>query len=484
MEQVTIHKYQIIREIGRGGMGCVYLVKDVHLDKLWAMKVVSLNSELSNGKENQQLYFEQLEKEANTLKKLEHPLLPMIVDLIHIEGGIAIVMEFIEGITLERYIDEYGMISQKQAVLWGIQLAEVLSYLHSRHPGIVYGDMKPSNIMVRHDGSIKVIDFGTVMEVNDTYVNRLMRLGTYGYAAPELIEIEKRGMGSELSTGCNSIDPRSDIYSLGATLYHMVTGVSPAKAPYGVRPIRELNAALSEGLEKIIIRCTKKSLDERYQSCMECINDLNRYKQLEFRYRCIKKIISALYGIFAISAIIYLGLGVLRTYQEFDNEAVSNALKSVVIAGIALTIRRISVVYRQQKCFSVKQERNIIRTEKKIIGLWCLIAAVMIHTSYCYAFDTETLPVQVKDLQGRDILIREESIYQCSEPIIFTWQEEENTRYEISVGHGLWKEAKENRYLFSGHMLPGSETVVRINFRGQNMQSERCFMSSFRIAVP
>lgn len=478
MEQVMIQKYQIIREIGKGGMGCVYLVKDIHLGKLWAMKIVSMNIEEADGKKNWQLYFEQLEKEADTLKKLQHPLLPMIVDLLHIEGGIAIVMEFIEGITLERYIDEHGMISQKQAVSWGIQLAEVLLYLHSRHPGIVYGDMKPSNIMVRHDGSIKVIDFGTVMEIKDDRTDKGMRMGTYGYVAPELIEMKKK------DAACNSIDQRSDIYSLGATLYHMVTGVSPAKAPYGVRPIRDLNAVLSEGLEKIIIRCTKKSLDERYQSCMECINDLKRYKQLELRYRCIKKIISVLYAIFTISAMFCLGLGLLRTYQGFEHEAVSNALRSVVIAGIALTIRRITVVYRQQKCFNVKQERNIICTEKKVIGLWCLIAVVMIHTSYCYAFDAETLPVQVKDLRGRNILIREESIYQCSEPIIFTWQEEENTRYEIAVDHGLWKEAEGNRYLFSGNMLPESETVVRINFRGQNMQSKRYFMKSFRIAVP
>ncbi len=484
MEQVINDKYQIIRELGKGGMGCVYLVKDIRLDKLWAMKVVFWNSELSKEKENQQLYFKQLEREAHTLKKLEHALLPMIVDMIHIENGIAIVMEFIEGITLERYIDDYGMVSQKQAVLWGIQLADVLSYLHSRHPGIVYGDMKPSNIMVRHDGSIKVIDFGTVMEIREPYVNGAMRFGTYGYAAPELLEIGKSDIESDITRACNSLDPRSDIYSLGATLYHMLTGVNPAKVPYGVRPIRELNSTLSEGLEKIIIKCTKKPLHERYQNCKECINDLKQYKQLELRYRCMKKVISILHWGLSISAIIFMGFGLLRTYQKFDNEAVQNALKSVIIAGIALTIRRISAVYRQKKCFSVKQERNIIRTEKKLIGLWCLIAAVMIHTSYSYAFNTETLSVQVKDLQGRNILIREDSIYRLSEPIIFTWQREENTRYEISVGHSLWKEAKENRYLFSGYMFPDSKKVVRVNFCGQDKQSNSRFKRSFKIAVP
>lgn len=504
MEPIIIDKYQIIKEIGRGGMGCVYQVKDIHLDKLWAMKVVCLNPERAKEKESQKMYFEQLEKEANTLKELEHPLLPMIVDLIRIDLGIAIVMEYIEGITMERYIEEQGMIPQRQVVSWGMQLAEVLKYLHNRNPVIIYGDMKPSNIMVKHDGSIKVIDFGTVME--ETYIHSNRRLGTYGYAAPELIGKEKRAAGINFYIEDNSIDQRSDIYSLGATLYHMVTGESPSKSSYEMRPIRELNGTLSEGLEKIILRCTKKSPDERYQSSSECIKDLERYKQLELRYKCMKKMLSVLSGGFALGAIIYIGIGLLRSYQEYESEAAINALISVICASITLTLRSICVTYRQKKYFCVRQERNIIRTEKKVIGLWCLMVMVLLNTSFGYAKDTENLQIQVKDSYGRDLLIREGSTYYTTEPLIFTWQREEHMKYEISVGHGIWKEAKENQYLFLGNIYPIQEKcerkalshslictrpqvadgskVVRINFRARNERLKQCMTRTFRIAIP
>lgn len=377
MKQFMIDKYLVIKELGRGGMGCVYQVKDIHLNKLWAMKIVPLDAKFKRKSESIQLYVERLKIEANLLKDLNHPLLPMIVDLIHLKEGMAIIMEFIEGITLERYIDDRGMVSQEQAVTWGIQIAEVLLYLHSRKPALVYGDLKPSNIMVRYDGSIKVIDFGAARKERDGNQDRMMRLGTYGYVAPELIP---KPMEVYENKVYNEIDPRSDIFSLGATLYHMVTGVSPAKAPYGVRPIRDLNSTLSEGLEKIILKCTNKSLFQRYQNCSECIQDLKQYKKLEKKYVLIKKILSILYGSVVLTAIILLVFGLMQSSQEFEKEAVINALTSVILAIIAFIVRRIHVQYRKKKSFCVRQIRNVIRTEKKVMGLWCMTIMVVMRT--------------------------------------------------------------------------------------------------------
>ena len=276
-------KYKILNEIGRGGMSTVYLAINEKANKPWAVKEVR-----KNGISNRELVKQSLMVEINLLKKLKHKGLPSIVDIIDQQDNYLIVMDYIEGITLENIMQEEGVQPQEKVVDWAIQLCDVLQYLHTRRPAIIYRDMKPSNIMLRSDGSVVLIDFGTDREFKERHVADTTCLGTQGYAAPE----QFGGMGQT--------DERTDIYSLGATMYRLVTGHNPSEPPYEMYPITHWNPRLSTGLEGIIAKCTSKDPKSRYQSVQEVRYALEHYRDLDLdsirRYRRNLRILLAAGG--------------------------------------------------------------------------------------------------------------------------------------------------------------------------------------------
>lgn len=276
-------KYKILNEIGRGGMSTVYLAINEKANKPWAVKEVR-----KNGISNRELVKQSLMVEINLLKKLKHKGLPSIVDIIDQQDNYLIVMDYIEGITLENIMQEDGVQPQEKVVDWAIQLCDVLRYLHTRKPAIIYRDMKPSNIMLRSDGSVVLIDFGTAREFKERHVEDTTCLGTQGYAAPE----QFGGMGQT--------DERTDIYSLGATMYRLVTGHNPSEPPYEMYPITHWNPRLSTGLEGIIAKCTSKDPKSRYQSVQEVRYALEHYRDLDLdsirRYRRNLRILLAAGG--------------------------------------------------------------------------------------------------------------------------------------------------------------------------------------------
>lgn len=246
-------RYEIIRILGRGGMSTVYLGRHVALGKERAIKIVC--------REDCERYEElrqQCIREADILKNLRHPGLPDMIDIIIREDAILIIMEYIPGRTLKELLEMYGVIKEEVIVDWGRQLCEVLLYLHTRNPSIIYRDLKPSNIIQRPDGKLVLIDFGAAREYRDMAAwEDTVCLGTRGYAAPE-----------QYTAGGQS-DERTDIYCMGVTLYHLLTGKNPEQPPYKIYPIRRWNPSLSPGLEEFIMTCTQENPDERYQSCEE-----------------------------------------------------------------------------------------------------------------------------------------------------------------------------------------------------------------------
>lgn len=262
-------KYEILKKIGQGGMSVVYVAMDVRLHKQWAIKEIK-----SDSSQNLDTLIKGLEMEANILKKVDHPVLPRIVDIIDKDGTIYVVMDYIEGRAMDKVLEEEGAQPEEKVIEWAKQLAGALEYLHTMNPPIIYRDMKPSNIMLKPDGTVKLIDFGTAKEFKIENIADTTALGTRGYAAPEQFG-DKRGRG------IYKTDARTDIYCLGATLYHIVTGKNPAQPPYEMRPVREWNPALSSGLEKIILKCTQPNPEDRYQSGAELLYNLEHYRQLE-----------------------------------------------------------------------------------------------------------------------------------------------------------------------------------------------------------
>ena len=261
-------KYKILNKVGQGGMSVVYLAMNEKANKQWAIKEVRKDGVLDFEAVKQGLV-----AETDILKKLDHPHLPSIVDVIDTEDSFIIIMDYIQGNSLNKALEEYGAQPQELVIKWAMQLCDVLGYLHTRNPAIIYRDMKPANIMLKPDGNITLIDFGTAREYKEKNLADTTCLGTVGYAAPE----QFGGMGQT--------DARTDIYCLGATLYHLVTGMNPCEPPYEIKPIREINPALSSGLERIIIKCTQRDPNNRYQSCAELMYALEHYEEIDDIHR-------------------------------------------------------------------------------------------------------------------------------------------------------------------------------------------------------
>lgn len=256
-------KYKILNKIGQGGMSVVYLAMNERANKQWAIKEVR-----KDGVSNFEVVKQGLVAEIDLLKKLNHPNLPSIVDVIDSKDSFLIVMDYIEGVSLDKTL-ENGAASQEDVIEWGKQLCDVLGYLHSRTPPIIYRDMKPANVMLKPDGKVMLIDFGTAREFKSQNIADTVCLGTIGYAAPEQFG------------GHGQTDARTDIYCLGATLYHLVTGHSPCEPPYEIKPITQWNPMLSTGLENIILKCTQKDPNDRYQSCAELMYALENFESLD-----------------------------------------------------------------------------------------------------------------------------------------------------------------------------------------------------------
>lgn len=275
-------KYKILNVIGKGGMSVVYLAMNEKANKQWAIKEVR-----KDGIKDFEVVKQGLVVETDMLKKLKHPSLPSIIDVIEDEDTFLIVMDYIEGNPLSKAIAEFGAQPQENVIIWAKQLCDVLGYLHAQNPPIIYRDMKPANVMLKPDGNVTLIDFGTAREYKEKNLADTTCLGTVGYAAPE----QFGGMGQT--------DARTDIYCLGATLYHLVTGMNPSEPPYEIRPIRQVNPALSGGLERIIMKCTQRNPQDRYQSCAELMYALEHYDEIDDVYRKKQK---QKLGIFIASA--------------------------------------------------------------------------------------------------------------------------------------------------------------------------------------
>ena len=262
IDSVIDGKYKVLEEIGRGGMSVVYLARDQRLNKQWAIKEILKKANT----QDDEIAINSLMAEANLMKNLDHPVLPRIVDIIDNGKTIYVIMDYIEGRSLDKELKEKGPQSEERVLGWAKQLCEGLSYLHSQKPPIIYRDMKPANVMLKPEGNtVKIIDFGIAREYKDSGDTKIM--GTPGYASPE----QHRGKST----------PRSDIFSLGMTMAHLLTGMGPDS----YAPVRQWNPELSEGIEAIIEKCVQMDESKRYQNCAELLYDLEHPDKITKEYK-------------------------------------------------------------------------------------------------------------------------------------------------------------------------------------------------------
>ena len=252
-------RYKLIRQVGKGASSIVYLAQDIKLERICAVKMIKKDTYANTIAAQESL------DEANKMKLLAHISIPQLYDIYDDDEKLCIVLEFIEGKNLSEIIkslnkplDEYTVVS------WAKQLCRVLFYLHTLKPPRIFRDLKPANIILQPNGVIKLIDFGTMKNYDESRAEDTVNLGTKGYAAPEQFG------------GRGQTDARTDIYGLGMTMYHLITGISPALPPFEFRPIRYYRKDISKGLENIVMKCIKVEREERYQSAMDLLNDLEK----------------------------------------------------------------------------------------------------------------------------------------------------------------------------------------------------------------
>ena len=258
-------RYEVLKRVGSGGMADVYMAKDHKLNRNVAVKV--LKSEYVEDEK----FLKKFETEAQAVARLSHPNIVNIYDVGMEDGINYIVMELAEGITLKEYIRKKGYLSPKETVEISTQIASAISHAHKNH--IIHRDIKPQNILVSDTGIIKVTDFGIAKATSsNTVTSTATAMGSVHYISPE----QAKG---------RFCDEKSDIYSLGITMYEMVTGHVPFDHENGVTialmhlqneitPPSQIRDGIPDSLEKIILKCTMKKPEERYQTADDLIADL------------------------------------------------------------------------------------------------------------------------------------------------------------------------------------------------------------------
>lgn len=272
-------RYEITELIGVGGMADVYKATDIVEDRVVAVKI--LKTEFADNED----FVRRFRNESKAIAVLSHPNIVKIYDVGFTDRIQFIVMEYIDGITLKEFIEQQGVLKWKDTVHFIVQILRALQHAHDR--GIVHRDIKPQNIMLFPDGTIKVMDFGIARfarEEGKTVSDKA--IGSVHYISPE----QARG---------DVTDEKSDIYSVGVMMYEMLTGVKPFDADNPVtvalmhmqtepKPPREINDSIPEGLEEIVMRAMQKEASKRYQSASEMIKDIDEFKKnpsIVFEYK-------------------------------------------------------------------------------------------------------------------------------------------------------------------------------------------------------
>lgn len=408
MKQILCNKYEVLKPVAEGGMGIVYLVRDLHLNKLAAVKV-SKNPSSQQERET-------VLKEMEVLKGLSHPALPGIIDFFEEGGNICLVMEYVEGITLEQYLRKFTRVELSKAVRWAVELTEVLGYLHKQNPPVIYRDLKPANIMIQPDGKLKLVDFGAAFVMAYGQERHQLMMGTPGYSAPEQWHSGNAGKGS-------------DIYGVGAVLHEMLTGISPGNLFHERRPVREYDKSIPKELEKVIIVCTKKRAFERYSSMEQLKNALLSYgkKEKNKEIGCaVRKGVGALLLIAAAG----------RTVLPFLKGVPENDLPFPymewpgILWGAVIIYRLIFLQKKTGKKILRKQEKSVFLTEKKSPGIYVAVfLAVLLLTGLFLGGEgsffvkakepPEKLWVEMRDEYDRKLLLKEEAVYCAGERIRF-----------------------------------------------------------------
>jgi len=351
--------YQNLVEIGSGGGGTVYKAYHTRLQMYVALKKIHSNLTGINTR-----------AEIDILKGNKHQYLPQVLDFIENENGIYTVMEFIEGNSLKEYLDTGRPIDRKYVVKWFKQLCEALQVLHGNAKPIIHGDIKPANVMITPAGNVCLIDFNiaSIFEGNKTIISGY----TPGYAAPEQMDYYRKAkayqdattQAGQMTTGAYGgttsgsvpsllawdvnvfdqvVDERTDIYNLGATMFHALTGVKPRNAQGFIPDITTVRPDLDQTLAFIVNKCLAIRKEDRYQNVTELLNALQNLNQSNDQYKKLVARQNAIRGVLLAGTIAFSFLaigGLVRMNQEKSQAYMSaiSQMESAITTGDALAM--------------------------------------------------------------------------------------------------------------------------------------------------
>jgi serine/threonine protein kinase len=253
-------RYQVTRHIATGGMGAVYQGEDIRLKTTIAIKEML---DFFTTPDERAYAVQRFREEALLLADLRHPNIPRVTDNFIENNRYYLIMDFVEGISAEKALrDNQGFgLPEKDVVHWAIQVCDVLNYLHTRTPPIIYRDMKPSNIMICEGDKAMVVDFGIARHFAPQRPGTM--IGTHGYAPPEQYK--------------GNTEPKSDMYALAATMHHLLSGNDPTKGvPFNFQPIRYWRRDVSEDMERILTRALQNRPDARFRDAAEMKEELEK----------------------------------------------------------------------------------------------------------------------------------------------------------------------------------------------------------------
>ena len=291
-------KYRLQKLLGKGGTAEVFLAWDVRLHKNWAVK------KLKKEGTGQKLAL----GESELLGRLDHPALPRIVDRIEEGGCLYLVMDYVEGESMDQVLARKGPQNGMQVWQWARELAQVLNYLHTRHPAVIYRDLKPANIILQKNGRLKLIDLGIAAVCG----KKPVPWATREYAAPEQLK------GVQ--------DCRSDLYCLGVTLYKTATGKLPGRMSGRLSRVRRKKriSGLSRRFSKILWKCMEDRMEKRFRSCRELISALEKCPESRQKNENASKTYRK-HFLSAAAILLLCGIGIVNSRQEFREKEAAYA---------------------------------------------------------------------------------------------------------------------------------------------------------------
>ncbi len=378
-------KYEVIEILGKGGNGIVYKVKECESNRFLAVKETLLSE---HGSRNS------MEKEAEIMKMCFHPAIPVIIESFWNADRFYVVMEYVEGMTLKEYVVKWGKLSVKATLKYVGMVGDVLEYLHTRSQPVIYGDLKPQNIMITEDDRIRLIDFGSAVigQCSKGDGGRGCYAST-SYAAPEQIKGQ-------------ITDERSDIYGLGALIHYLLTGEDPEMPPYKRRDLKECDITLPNGLCRVVNKSLREIKEQRYQTVKGMVDALQEFsgngKKRKFLSR-LRNGIEAFFFLgfagFACQAVEYWQWGV-----DLDS---NTPLITAMLFLLLFALWRGVTLRNTDRKNSYRMEKNIWKTDKQGIGLFLALFALGIWGMGIGVHAKEirdVLPVVVYNESGHKVL--------------------------------------------------------------------------------